>query len=65
MRKNSKIHLWLETDLKKLVEMHAKEEGISICEYCRKKIKENDRIIKIEITVDKILEIITNRKIYK
>jgi len=64
MKRNSKIHLWLETDLKESVEKQAREEGISVCEFCRRKLKENQRIVKIEIMIERILEIV-DRKIYK
>lgn len=65
MKKNSKIHLWLETSLKESIEKQAKEEGVSVCEFCRKKLKENSKLNNIEFIVGKILEEVQNRKIYK
>jgi len=65
MRKNSKIHLWMDSELKKLAEKQAKDEGISLCEFCRRRLKENSRILKIENNVEKILYILENRDIYK
>ena len=54
MNKNCKIHLWLESDLKYTIERQAKEEGLSICEFCRQRLKENSRLAKIEFLVEKI-----------
>jgi len=65
MRKNSKIHLWMDSELKKLAEKQAKDEGISLCEFCRRRLKENSRILKIENDVEKILYILENRDLYK
>ena len=65
MRKNSKIHLWLDTELKEQAEKQAKEEGISLCEFCRRRLKENSNILKIEYNVEKIISILENRGIYK
>jgi len=64
MLKNSQIHLWLESDLKKLVEEQAKEEGITFSELCRRKLRGNQSITRIEIMIKRILEVL-DRKIYK
>lgn len=65
MRKNSKIHFWIETENKKLIEKLAMEEGLTISDYCRNRFKENSKLTKIESTVDKILFLLENRKVYK
>lgn len=68
MKKNCKIHLWLESELKELVEREARKEGISICEFCRRKLKEDSKLIRIEMMLEKILSstyILENRKLYK
>ena len=65
MSKNSKIHFWIETESKNLIEKLAKEEGLTVSDYCRNKFKENSKLSKIENAVDKILFILENRKIYK
>lgn len=65
MKKNCKIHLWLETELKESIEKQAEEEGISICEFCRRRLRDNSKIIKMEMMVERILSILENRKIYK
>jgi len=55
----------METGLKEAIAKQAQEEGISMCELCRRKLKEPSRIIKIENMVGKILFLLENRKIYK
>jgi len=65
MRKNTKIHLWLDTELKEQAERQAKEEGISLCEFCRRRLKENSNILKIEYNVERIISILENRGLYK
>ena len=45
-KKNCRVHLWLEEDLKQIVQRQADEEGIPISEFCRRKFKENARIVK-------------------
>ncbi len=65
MRKTSKIHFWIETETKQLIEKQAREEGITISNYCRSKLKGDSDILKIKNMLDKILFLIENRKIYK
>jgi len=60
MKKNSRIHLWLETELKEKLENHAKENNISLNELCRQKLRENDRLSKIEYSLEQI-QIILNK----
>ena len=61
MGKNSKIHLWLETELKESVEKRAKEKEISIAEFCRRKLKENDKLDTILSQINKLISIIENK----
>lgn len=56
MKKNSQIHIFLETDLKEKLEKLAEEQGISISELCRQKLKDNDRLIKIEMMIEKLMK---------
>ena len=65
MKKNCKIHLWLDSELKELVEKQANDEGITVCEFCIRKLKENSRILKIEYNVERIISILENSNIYK
>lgn len=54
MRKNSKIHLWIETDSKQTIEKQAKEKGLSINEFCRRKLRECSQLYKIEVKLEEI-----------
>lgn len=55
MKKNSQIHLLLESDLKDNLERQAQEEEISISELCRKKLRESSRLVKIEMMLEKLI----------
>lgn len=61
MKNNCKIHLWLDSELKQVVERQAEEEGIPVCEFCRRKLRENERIVRIEMKLERILKIIGDR----
>lgn len=65
MKKTSKIHLWIETEAKQQIQRKANEQGISINEYCRRILRENSKLSKIEYTLDKMMSILENRGIYK
>ncbi len=65
MRKNTKIHLWLDSELKELITKRAKEEGLIISEFCRRKLRDDSRLARIELMLEKILSNVENRKIYK
>ena len=65
MRKNTQLHLVVETELFEKLKKQAQEEELTISEYCRNKLKQNSKILKIEIMMDKILSILEDRKIYK
>ncbi len=53
--KNSKIIFHLETSLKDKVKLEAFEEGVSISELCRQRIREKPRLIRIELMLEKLL----------
>lgn len=66
MKKNSQIHLFLETELREKLARQAEEKGISISELCRQKLKENTQLTKIELMVEQIKKsILENRDVYK
>lgn len=65
MKKNSKIHFWIETELKNSIEKKAKEKELSVSEYCREIIKDNFKFAKLEIILEKMIFLLENRKIYK
>jgi len=65
MRRNSKIHFWIETEAKQVIKQKAQEEGLSVSEYCRDLIRDDLRLLKLEIMMRKVIFILENRKIYK
>lgn len=54
MKKNSQLHLLIETDVLKKMKKKAKEENISLSEWCRKKLRESPQLDRIEAKLDKI-----------
>jgi hypothetical protein len=48
MKKNSQIHLYLETEILERLKKQANELGVSISELCRRKLKEIPQISRIE-----------------
>ena len=55
----------METELKEILEREAQEEEISLCELCRRKLKENSRVVKIEFMLEKLISILENRGLFK
>ncbi len=51
MKKNSEIHLKLETDLLDKLKKQALEEDVSISEICRRKLKEASQLTRIEYLI--------------
>ena len=54
MKKNSQIHLFIETEILDNLKKQANEEGISISELCRQKLYECSRLTKIELMVESL-----------
>jgi len=68
MKKNSQIHIFLETELKEKLEKQAQEENLTLSEFCRKKLKNNSQLDKIETILEKILkklDFIEESRLYK
>lgn len=66
MKKNSQIHIFLETELREKLMNQANEEGISLSELCRLKLKDNSQLTKIEFMLEQIQKsILDNRGLYK
>mgnify|MGYP001614461048 CR=1 FL=1 len=65
MKKNSQLHLYLETDLLDKLKKIAEENKVSVSEICRRKIKEIPQLNKIELIIlemDKKIDTILNTK---
>lgn len=66
MKKNSQIHIFLETPLREKLIQQSDEQGISLSEICRNKLKENSQLTKIEIMIEQIQKsILHDRALYK
>ncbi|MGD9276489.1 MAG: hypothetical protein PVJ67_04930 [Candidatus Pacearchaeota archaeon] len=51
-KKNSHLHLLLETSLMNKVERQAKEQKISIAEFVRRRLRRNEQLDRIESKID-------------
>lgn len=60
-KKNSHLHILIETSLMKKIENQAKEQGISIAEFVRQKLKDNNQLNNIEDKLNKLL----NKNLYQ
>ena len=56
MRKTAKIHFWIESEVKEAIERQAREEGLTISDYCRNKFKEGSRLERIERMLEEVLQ---------
>jgi len=56
MKKNSHIYFTIETDVLNQMKKQAEEQGISLSEWCRKKLKEDTQLNRIEEKLDEILK---------
>lgn len=54
--KNSQIRFYLETSLHKKLKKEAEEKCISLSELCRKKLRENSQLDRIEEMIKKLLK---------
>ena len=53
--KNSCVHFVINTEEKKKLMKKAEDEGIHFSEWCRKKLRENSQLDRIERKIDKLL----------
>ncbi len=56
MKKNSKLHIALETKLFEKIKQEAKEQNIPIAELCRQRLKKNSQLTRIELMLERIIE---------
>ena len=54
MKKNSQIHLFLETEDLESLRKQADNLGISVSEVCRQKLRECSQLSRIELRVEEI-----------
>jgi len=53
-KKNSHLHMLIETSLMNKVEKRAKDKGISVAEFVRNRLREQEQLDRIEGKIDKI-----------
>ena len=56
MKKNAQLHILLESNLLKQLKEDSEESGLSLGEYCRKKLRKNSQLDRIEGKIDKFLK---------
>ena len=56
MKKNHQIHLFLDKDLKEILEREAEERGVSLSELCRQKLKECSQLTRLELLIEALLK---------
>ena len=61
MKKNYLFCLRLETEVLDNLKKQASEDGISVSELIRKKIKETPKLVKMELMLDQIYKKVINR----
>ena len=54
--KNSRIYISIETEIKDRIKLEAFKEGVSISEFCRQKIREQPKLTRIELMIEKLLK---------
>lgn len=55
MKKNYRLTVWIESELKEKLEKKAKEQKISLSEWCRRQLLENSKLEKIEEKIELLL----------
>ena len=56
-KKNSHLHILLETSLLNKIEKEAKERSISVAELVRQKLRENSQLNRIESKIDRLTKL--------
>ena len=55
-KKNSHLHLLLETNVLNSMKKEAEKQNISLSEWCRKKLKEDSQLDRIEKKMERIIK---------
>lgn len=56
MKKNSHLHILIETPALSKLREEANEEGLSLGQYCRNRLKRRTQLDRIEMKLDKIVK---------
>ena len=55
LKKNSHLHIMIETEVLEAMKKEAQKSNISLSEWCRQKLRENGQLDRIENKLDKLL----------
>jgi len=55
LKKNSHLHMFLETSLLDKLKKKSRENNMSISEFVRRKLRENEQLDRIEGKIDKLM----------
>lgn len=58
--KNSQLHFFLETKILHILKEEAYEEGVTLSELCRRKLRESCKFTKMELLTENIYQAIQN-----
>lgn len=56
LKKNSQLHLMIETSILEKLKERAEKENITISEWCRRKLREDSQLDRIESKLNKLCE---------
>jgi len=56
MKKNSHLHVLIETSLLSRLKIEAQDKGVSLGQLCRTKLRKQPQLDRIEEKIDKILK---------
>lgn len=60
MKKNYKLHLLLDKNLAEMLKKQSEEMGVPLSEICRQRLKEQTKLDRIEIMLERISEKLKN-----
>jgi len=55
MKKNSHLHILIETSLITKLKEEAEEKGLSLGQFCRSKLRKQEQLDRIEGKIDKLM----------
>ena len=56
MKKNSHLHILIETSLLNKIKEDAQKRGLSLGQFCRQKFRKQDQLDRIEMKLDKVIK---------
>lgn len=56
LKKNSHLHVMIETDILEKMKKRAGKENLTLSEWCRQKLREDSQLDRIENKMDKLIK---------